>query len=224
MAEDLVGYMEYVGYWTPFESTWITDDPSITQDGTPIYTGVCYPTGEPTTDPTAEPTDNSTVVSYTAPNFVYLVADDLGYNDVSWRESTNIYTPRLEQLTNKAVELMRFYVTPKCSPTRTAFFTGRYTHKLGMQHNVGLTETSTCGMEPGMGVSGTTFWSERLKSCQGYKNYYLGKWHMVCFLRLFFLFMNTSIFERRLFCIIRANINMHILQYFVVDSIISKDI
>ncbi len=96
---------------------------------------------------------------------------------MSWRESTNIYTPNLQALRdNRGLELLRFYVTPKCSPTRSAFFTGRYTHKLGMQHSVGLTATSTCGIEPSLG---TTFWTERLKSCQGYNNYYVGKWHVV---------------------------------------------
>ena len=110
------------------------------------------------------------------PNFVFIFADDLGFNDVSWRGSTNVYTPNLEYLRNNAsIELTRFYVTPKCSPSRTSFLTGRYTYKIGMQHDVGLLEFFTCGLTPSIN---NTFFTERLKLCNGYNNYYMGKWHI----------------------------------------------
>ena len=112
------------------------------------------------------------------PNFVILFADDLGFNDVDWRGTTNIYTPNLASLrNNNAIELNRFYVTPKCSPTRASLMTGRYTYNIGMQHDVGIIEFFTCGLEPSLG---NTFWTTRLKTCSGYNNYYMGKWHLVC--------------------------------------------
>ena len=115
--------------------------------------------------------------SQSKPNFVFIFADDLGFNDVGWRGSTNIYTPNLDGLrNNNAIELTRFYVTPKCSPTRASFMTGRYTYKIGMQHNVGIVESFTCGIDPNIE---STFFTERLKKCAGYNNYYMGKWHLV---------------------------------------------
>ena len=110
------------------------------------------------------------------PNFVILFADDLGFNDVDWRGTTNIFTPNLRALRNNAaLELNRFYVAPKCSPTRSSLMTGRYTYKIGMQHDVGIIEFFTCGLQPSIG---TTFWTTRLKTCSGYNNYYMGKWHL----------------------------------------------
>ena len=114
------------------------------------------PTPSPTIEPTMEPTTYPT--SLESPNFVFIFADDLGFNDVKWRGPTNIYTPNLDDLrNNEALELTRFYVTPKCSPTRTSFMIGRYSYHLGMQNQVGMTETMACGIEPSIK---TTFFTK----------------------------------------------------------------
>ena len=54
------------------------------------------------------------------PNLLILMADDLGWNDVSYHGS-EISTPNIDRLVREGVELDRFYVYPVCSPTRTAF-------------------------------------------------------------------------------------------------------
>ena len=110
------------------------------------------------------------------PNFIFFLADDLGFNDVGWRLSTNTYTPDLNELKQESIELTRFYVYAKCSPSRTSFFTGRYNHNIGMQHDVGILEWFSCGLEPN---SNTTYFTSKLKDCAGYDNYYIGKWHQV---------------------------------------------
>jgi len=47
-----------------------------------------------------------------------------------------ILTPQLDSLANTGVILKNYYVQPICSPTRSAFMTGRYTVRLGTQSNV----------------------------------------------------------------------------------------
>ena len=54
------------------------------------------------------------------PNLLILMADDLGWNDVSYHGS-EISTPNIDRLVREGVELDRFYAYPVCSPTRTAF-------------------------------------------------------------------------------------------------------
>ncbi len=51
------------------------------------------------------------------PNIILMVADDLGYNDVSWH-NPDIVSPHLEQLAREGVRLEQAYVQPLCTPTR----------------------------------------------------------------------------------------------------------
>ena len=64
------------------------------------------------------------------PNVVILVADDLGWADVSFH-GQQIETPNLDRLASEGVELSRFYVCPICSPTRAGLMTGRYPIRYG---------------------------------------------------------------------------------------------
>ncbi len=69
------------------------------------------------------------------PNIILIVADDLGYNDVSWH-NPDIQTPHLEKLARAGVILEQSYVQPICTPTRSALMTGRYPIHTGRQHGV----------------------------------------------------------------------------------------
>jgi arylsulfatase A-like enzyme len=66
------------------------------------------------------------------PHILYIVADDLGYNDVGFRGS-EIRTPSIDTLANEGVRLDQFYVQPMCTPTRAALMTGRYPLRYGLQ-------------------------------------------------------------------------------------------
>ena len=59
-----------------------------------------------------------------SPNIVIIVADDLGYNDVSWHNPV-VRTPHLESLARDGVLLEQHYSQPSCSPTRAALLSGR---------------------------------------------------------------------------------------------------
>ncbi|MFM8931073.1 MAG: arylsulfatase B [Gemmataceae bacterium] len=69
------------------------------------------------------------------PNVVFIVADDLGSFDVSWRGG-KIPTPNLDKLALAGARLEAHYVLPVCSPTRAALMTGRYPMRHGLQEGV----------------------------------------------------------------------------------------
>jgi arylsulfatase A-like enzyme len=59
------------------------------------------------------------------PNFLVIVADDLGWADVGFHGAA-LKTPHLDKLAREGIELRQHYVAPVCSPTRAAFNSGRY--------------------------------------------------------------------------------------------------
>lgn len=69
------------------------------------------------------------------PDLVFILADDLGAYDVSWRGS-EIKTPNLDKLAASGAKLEQFYVQPVCSPTRASLMTGRYPMRYGLQVGV----------------------------------------------------------------------------------------
>src|SRR5436190_23657848 len=71
------------------------------------------------------------------PNIIYIMADDMGYADLSGYGRKDYQTPHLDKLASQGVKFMNAYATaPVCTPTRVAFFTGRYPARL----TVGLYE------------------------------------------------------------------------------------
>ena len=66
-----------------------------------------------------------------APNIVVVLADDLGYSDVSCYGS-EIATPAIDELAATGVRYTNFHVTPLCSPTRAALLTGLNSHHVGV--------------------------------------------------------------------------------------------
>ena len=59
------------------------------------------------------------------PDFIFIIADDLGYNDVGYHGS-DIKTPNIDILARSGVRLENYYVQPVCTPTRGQLLTGRY--------------------------------------------------------------------------------------------------
>lgn len=69
------------------------------------------------------------------PNIVVIVADDLGWADVSFH-GEQIKTPNIDRLVSEGAELARYYVCPVCSPTRAGLMTGRYPIRYGLMRAV----------------------------------------------------------------------------------------
>lgn len=80
------------------------------------------------------------------PNIVLIVADDLGWADVSYH-SERADTPNIDRLIAAGAELDRFYVAPMCSPTRAGLMTGRYPIRFGLARAV-IPPQRDFGLEP----------------------------------------------------------------------------
>ena len=104
------------------------------------------------------------------PNVVILLADDLGWNDVSYHGS-EIQTPHIDRLVESGACLDQFYVQPICSPTRTALMTGRYPMRSGMHARV-VRPWHTKGLP-----LEERLLPEALRDA-GYSTAICGKWHL----------------------------------------------
>src|SRR5688572_3251497 len=61
------------------------------------------------------------------PNILFILADDLGYGDLSCYGRPDYQTPTLDRLAEEGVRFANAYsASPLCTPTRCAFITGRY--------------------------------------------------------------------------------------------------
>ncbi|XP_064641259.1 arylsulfatase B-like [Lineus longissimus] len=69
------------------------------------------------------------------PNIVFILADDLGWNDVGWHNK-DVKTPNIDKLAKSGVSLTNHYTYAICTPSRAAIMTGFYSHRLGLQHRV----------------------------------------------------------------------------------------
>jgi len=105
------------------------------------------------------------------PNFIIILADDLGYGDIGAFGSSTIKTPHIDQMASRGARFDQFYsVSPVCTPSRAGLLTGRYPIRQGI-HEVFFPE-SFQGMDP----QEITI-AEMLKEA-GYATGLVGKWHL----------------------------------------------
>ena len=80
--------------------------------------------------------DNHAQDSGQKPNFVLILADDLGYGDVGFTGSTQINTPHMDALAKQGVIFTQGYVSaPVCGPSRAGLMTGRNQVNFGFDNN-----------------------------------------------------------------------------------------
>jgi len=108
------------------------------------------------------------------PNIVYVMADDLGYADLSCYGRRDYTTPNIDRLATDGMKFMQAYANSAvCSATRTALITGRYQYRLP----VGLAEPLGAGPNaPGLPPEHPTLPS--LLKQAGYSTTLIGKWHL----------------------------------------------
>src|SRR5213593_3196537 len=109
------------------------------------------------------------------PNILIILADDLGYGELSCQGNPQIPTPQIDSLAASGVRFTSGYVSgPYCSPTRAGLMTGRYQQRYGHEFNPGPAESAVANF--GLSLKETTI-AERLKA-NGYVTGMFGKWHL----------------------------------------------
>jgi arylsulfatase A-like enzyme len=108
------------------------------------------------------------------PNIVYIMADDLGYADLSCYGRREYRTPNIDSLAASGVKFLQAYANSSvCSATRTALITGRYQYRLA----VGLEEPiASPARKAGLPANHPTLPSLLKKA--GYGTTLIGKWHL----------------------------------------------
>ena len=105
------------------------------------------------------------------PNVVVIMADDLGYGDVSWYGATELETPNIDRLAAEGLRFTSGYCSAStCTPTRYSFLTGNYAFR---KAGTGIAPPNS----PAIIQPGTTTVASLLQSA-GYKTAVIGKWHL----------------------------------------------
>jgi arylsulfatase A-like enzyme len=109
------------------------------------------------------------------PNILFILADDLGYGDLSCYGRPDYRTPVLDGLARQGTKFLSAYAAaPVCTPTRTAYITGRYPQRLP----VGLEEPLTIDSPTDAGLPPDHPTVASLVKKVGYDTALVGKWHL----------------------------------------------
>jgi arylsulfatase A-like enzyme/outer membrane biosynthesis protein TonB len=108
------------------------------------------------------------------PNIVIILADDLGYGDVSFNGCPDYTTPNIDSIASNGARCTNGYVTcPFCSPSRAALLTGRYQQRFGHED-----QPSGDNTNPLLGLPMTELPLWQMLKPVGYVSGLIGKWHL----------------------------------------------
>lgn len=106
------------------------------------------------------------------PNIVFILADDLGYADLSSYGSAWINTPNLDKLAAEGIRFTNFYAPAGvCTPTRASLMTGSYPKRVDLHVEVLYPDTRN-------GLNPEEFTLAEMLKQQGYITGMIGKWHL----------------------------------------------
>jgi len=102
-----------------------------------------------------------------------MLADDLGYHDLSVQGCTDIPTPSLDSIAANGIRFTNGYVAaPVCSPSRAGILTARYQNRFGYEQNTPNADFGPEGMPAGVATAVSA-----LRKA-GYVTGHIGKWHV----------------------------------------------
>ncbi len=108
------------------------------------------------------------------PNVIFILADDMGWGDLSCYGRSDYRTPNIDLLASQGTKFTNAYsASSVCTPTRCGFITGRYPARL----KIGITEplpvtNNLVGLDPGHPTIAS------LLKRSGYDTALIGKWHL----------------------------------------------
>jgi len=107
------------------------------------------------------------------PNIIHILADDVGYDDLSCFGAPKIKTPNLDKLAKEGTRFTSFYAPhPVCTPSRAAILTGRISSRMPAIDHI-LSPNSKTGLDPAKETCIDTLLKGR-----GYATALIGKWHL----------------------------------------------
>ncbi len=112
------------------------------------------------------------------PNFIFIMADDLGYLDLGCYGQSAITTPHLDQMAREGIRFTQFYAgAPVCAPSRSVLMTGQHTGHTTVRGNFGVGGVRGLGGKEGripLQQEDTTL--AELLQAAGYVTAITGKW------------------------------------------------
>lgn len=107
------------------------------------------------------------------PNFVLIMADDMGIGDIGSYGNTLIKTPNLDRMAAEGALLTNFYASASnCTPSRAGLLTGRYPARMGLQTGDVARPTND------MGIPEYEITMADVLKTRGYATACIGKWHL----------------------------------------------
>ena len=110
------------------------------------------------------------------PNVVLIMADDLGYGDLSCYGQEAYETPHIDRLAREGVQATDYYVpVPYCAPSRAALLTGRFPFRNGIVKNP---HPDGHELNDHIGLSSDEITLGEVYQPRGYQTAAIGKWHL----------------------------------------------
>lgn len=118
------------------------------------------------------------------PNFVIILADDLGYGDLGCYGNKSIRTPNLDRMAEQGIRFTDFYVASSlCTPSRAALLTGSYAQRVGLgvcsrERDGTIIPWHVLYPNSRQGLNPNEITIAEILKARGYATACVGKWHL----------------------------------------------